>query len=312
MTTFSDVLLYTLEATEELNQRLAAVIKSESALKVCNESATYYALANEGFTDKVKEYAAAAWKFIKDLVNKIKDYIVSAYKKVRDFIAKKIAAIKAKFSKKEGGEEKPAEAKPEAKASEAADDFRYYVGASSFDEFTKMEALVKSVEDAFDIETIGHNLKAMSDEDIASSRKEAEESGEGGIKQAMKAAAMASISGMRVNKVAANSYSSVAAAYVANYNKVAEKAFKSVANIANSLEKFANSLNTNAEYTSEQVSFAKFMASNMGKVASIITSIRTRSVALDLSLVPATGFISEEAAKSAFDEYKEKSAALYE
>jgi len=313
--TYSDILLFTIDSTEELNKHLAAVIKSESALKVCNESATYYALASEGFTDKVKEYASAVWDFIKKIVDKIKTYIVNAYKTVRDFIAKKIAAIRAKFAKKEGGEaksgeEKPAEAKPEAKATEAAGDFRYYVGANNTSAFDYMTKGIEEMVSDMGLENMVNELKQMSDEEIAETRKDM--SNEEQTKASMKRDLARCISTFTVNKVPADKYSQVASTYVSKYNATVDKVFKILGDATRKFEAFANSLKGNTELSSEQISFAKFCATKASSLISKSISLRSRATSLDLGLVPASGFISEEAAKAAFEEYKPKMMSIYD
>ena len=303
---YSDILSFTIDATERLNEQMAGIIKSESAMKVSNESALYYSLATETFTEKVKEYAGNVWKFIKDLVMKIKNFIVSAYKKVKEFITKKIAAIKAKFAKKEG-EANKAEAKPEEnkteQAHEAADDMRYFVGTSNLSDFDKINAGLKELFDEFDISEMTNALKQMSAEEISKNKEELDNMN---LADVMNKKMMECANTLQVQKVSADKYSAFAIEYINKYNQVITTSFKIFGEATKKFENFANSLSSNSEISSEQASFAKIVATKMSSLIGKLTSVRSRAIVLDLALIPANGFISEEAAKTALDEYKEK------
>jgi len=313
---YSDILSFIIESSEDLNSQLASVIKSESALKVSNESANYYALANEAFTDNAKKYALAAWNFIKELVKKIKNFIVTAYNKIKEFISKRINAIKAKLSKKKDGNNTKSKEDKTEPAHEAADqneyyegihDIRYYADGAEV-AFGDVKSMTEELNELIkDIEKVG----SFQPEEISSMHKEIIRHYDA-FNNNLKSSIISRANKVHVNRVPAAKYPEFLDKYLDKYKDISDTSFKILTLSVKRLDATINSLSNNKEYTSDQVSLLKEIVQKISLMCTKTLSIMNRITVLNFSLVPFLGFNSEDAAKSALEEYKSKISSIFD
>jgi len=305
--TYSDILLYTITSTEDINKTYAEVMKYKFATSISNESAVFYSLANEGLSDKVREYAGKVWKFIKDILNKIKTFILNAFKHVKEFFQKRVAAIRARFSKKDAGApaegQKPEEAKAEP-AHEAAEDVVYYYGVAHpaiYDESIKvMNETAKEMEFG---EVIA-GMKDMNDEELKGIENYIAlmKSSKYYDQTFRNANAMLS----SVQKVPASQYPDLASKLIAGYTKLEDKCYQLIQHMLDGFEKGVQKASNMADYPEKNLAVAKTLCSTFTSFIAKYNGVRQYMINVMLELMPVSGFATPEAAKEKYEEVTNK------